>query len=150
MAEDRSHEAANDAERRRLFALVGRLSDDGLARPMPAGWTVAASLAHIALWDARVIFFLDRWAAGAEPSRADYEPEDVDWINDSTKPQSLALPPRTAAGLTLRLAEEADRKVAALSDAMLAKIRAAGSPINLLRAEHRKEHLDDIEAALRE
>lgn len=148
MAEDRTHEAANDAERQRLRSLVARLSDADLSRPMPAAWTIAGTLAHIALWDARVSFFLGRWNAGAEPSTADYEPEDVDWINDSVKPQSIALPPRTAADLTLRLADEADGKVAALSDEMLAKIRAAGSPVNLSRAEHRKEHLDDIEAAL--
>ena len=37
------------------------------------------------------------------------------------------------------------RAVAALSDDLLAKNAAAGSPINLLRAEHRREHLDEIE-----
>ena len=50
--------------------------------------------------------------------------------------------------LAQRLAEEADKKVAALGDDMLAKIRAAGSPFSLARADHRKEHLDDIERAL--
>jgi hypothetical protein len=52
--------------------------------------------------------------------------------------------------LSLRLAEEADGKVKALSDAMLAKIRATGGPpFNLSRAIHRKEHLDEIERELR-
>jgi hypothetical protein len=109
---------------------------------------VAAVLAHIGFWDARAIVLLDKWGGGVEPSAADYEPEDVDWINDAAKPLCLALPPRAAAQLALRLAEEADAKVAALSDAMLAEIRAAGSPINLSRADHRREHLDDIERAL--
>ncbi len=113
---------------------------------MPAGWTVAAVLAHIAYWDARAIFWLDKWRRGAEPSN--YEHENVDAVNDSAKPLCLALRPRDAAQLALRLAEEADGKVAALSDATLAKIRAAGSPpFNLSRAIHRKEHLDDIERA---
>jgi len=31
---------------------------------------------------------------------------------------------------------------------LLAKNAAAGSPIKLLRAEHRREHLDEIEQAL--
>ena len=45
--------------------------------------------------------------------------------------------------------KEADGKVKALSDAMLAKIRATGGPpFNLSRAIHRKEHLDEIESAL--
>ncbi len=148
MAVDRAYVAENDAERERLRALVTRLSEDELRRPMSADWTVAAVLAHIGFWDARAIFLLDKWGRGVEPAPTDYEPEDVDWINDAAKPLCLALAPRDAAQLALRLAEEADGKVEALSDEMLAKIRAAGSPFNLSRADHRREHLDDIERAL--
>lgn len=149
MSVDRTHVAGNDAERERLRALVARLSDEELRRPMPAGWTVAAVLAHIGFWDARAIFWLEKWRRGVVPSAPDYETEeDVEWINDSAKPLCLALPPRVAAQLALRLAEQADGKVEALSDEMLAKVRAAGCPFNLSRADHRKEHLDDIEHAL--
>jgi hypothetical protein len=41
-----------------------------------------------------------------------------------------------------------DRKVAALSDDLITRNVAAGSPLNLVRAEHRKEHLDEIERYL--
>ena len=148
MAEDRSHVAGNDAERERLRSHVIRLGDEELSRPMPGGWTVAGVLAHLAFWDARASFLVDKWGRGVEPSASDYEPEDPDWINDSAKPLCLALPPREAARLALQLAEEADGKVEALSDDMLAKIRAAGSPFNLSRASHRREHLDEVERAL--
>ena len=148
MAEDRSHAAENDAERERLRSHVIRMSDEELGRPMPGGWTVAAVLAHLAFWDARASFLIDKWGRGVEPSASDYEPEDPDWINDSAKPLCLALAPRAAARLALQLAEEADGKVEALSDDMLAKIRAAGSPFNLSRASHRREHLDEVERAL--
>lgn len=148
MTNERAYVAANDAERERLRALVERLREDDLRLPMPAGWTVAGTLAHIAFWDARVIALLDKYAGGAAPSAADYEPEDVDWINDAAKPLCLALPPADAARLTLRLAEEADQKVAALSDAMLRTLRDADSPVELFRATHRREHLDDIERVL--
>jgi hypothetical protein len=148
MSEDRSHDAETDAERERLRSLISRLSDKDLGRPMPAGWTVAGVLAHIAFWDARAIYWLDKWARGAAPSP--YEPENTEAVNESAKPLCLALPPRDAAKLTMRLASEADSKVKALSDAMLAKIRATGGPpFNLSRAIHRKEHLDEIESALR-
>jgi hypothetical protein len=146
---DRSHVKDNDSERERLRALVDGLSDAELSWPMPAGWTVAALLAHCGFWDARAIFLMERWAGGAGPSPADYEPEDVDWVNDAAKPLCLALPPRDAAQLALRLAQEADAMVAALSDEMLGTIVAAGSPFNLSRANHRREHLDDIERALK-
>jgi DinB family protein len=147
LAIDRTHVAENHAERERLRSLITRLSDEELSRPMPAGWTLAAVLAHISFWDARAIFWLDKWGRGGPPST--YEPENVEAVNESAKPLCLALRPRDAARLALRLAEESDRKVEALSDGMLAKIQAAGSPpFNLSRAIHRKEHLDDIERAL--
>ena len=148
MRVDRTHDRATDAERERLRSLVTRLSDAELRRPMPGGWTVAGVLAHAGFWDARAIYWLDKWGLTGEPST--YEPENTEAVNESAKPLCLALPPRDAAALALRLAEEADRKVKALSDQMLAKIRVAGSPpFNLSRAIHRKEHLDDIDRALR-
>jgi hypothetical protein len=141
---DRTHESANDAERERLRKLVARLSDKELSRPMPGGWTVAAVLAHVAFWDARAIHFIDKWGPDGEPST--YEPEDTDAINDSAKPLCLAIRPRDAAQLAMRLADESDEKVKMLSDAMLMKIAAKGGPpFNLARAIHRKEHLDDLE-----
>lgn len=147
---DRGHVAQNDAERERLRSLVTRLSDEELRRQMPDGWTVASVLAHMGFWDARALYWLDTWERGVEPAAPDYEnPDDVVWINESAKPLCLALPPRAAAQLALQLAEDTDRKVAALSDEMHAKVQAVGgAPFNLSRAEHRKEHLDDIVKAL--
>lgn len=131
-----------------MRALIERLSDKELSRPMPAGWTVASVLAHVGFWDARAIYWLDKWARGVPPSA--YEPENTEAVNESAKPLCLALRPRDAAQLALRLADEADGKVKALSEAMLAKIRATGGPpFNLSRAIHRREHLDDIEQELR-
>ena len=42
----------------------------------------------------------------------------------------------------------ADQRVATLTDTALAANTAAGSPISVHRAEHRREHLDEIERAL--
>ena len=145
---DRSYIAENNAERERLNVLVQRLSDEELSRPMSAGWTVAAVLAHMAFWDARALSLMDKWARGSVPSEADHEPEDIDWINDASKLLCLALPPRAAAHLALQLAEETDQRVAALSDETLEQIAAVGQPFNLSRADHRREHLDDIERFL--
>jgi hypothetical protein len=140
---DRSYVKANDAERARLEALVARCSDADLARAMPAGWTVASVLGHLAFWDQRILALLEAWERGATPPAA--HEEDVDWINDAGKPFLLALPPRKAAELAVAIAKAVDKKVAALSDDMITKNAAAGSPLNLSRAVHRKEHLIDIE-----
>jgi hypothetical protein len=143
---DRSYVAENDHERRRLEALVGKLDDAALSRPMPGGWTVAAVLAHLAFWDQRAVLLCEQLARGtAVPT---VEPANVDWINDAAKPAQLALPPRRAAALAVEAARASDQAVAALSDESLAKNTAAKSPINPLRAEHRRQHLDEIESAL--
>jgi hypothetical protein len=142
---DKSYIAENNAERSRLKALVERLTDEQLSRPMPAGWTVAGVLAHLAFWDARALYYMDRWANGAAPSKADWEPENIDWINDSAKVLYLALPPRAAAQLALQTAEEADRRVSELPDTLLHQLTAVEPPFNLSRAAHRREHLDEIE-----
>lgn len=145
---DKSYIAENTAERERLKALVARLSDEQLTRPVPAGWTVAGMLAHMAFWDARALYFINKWEGGIAPSEDDQEPADIDWVNDSAKPLCLALPPRTAAQLALQMAEETDQRVAAMSDDLVEKMLAVGQPFNLARASHRREHLDEIEAVL--
>ena len=144
---DRSYVAENAAELRRLRSLVDRLSDADLARPTSDGWTVASSLAHVAFWDQRVLFWLDRWERGETPRGVDRT--EVDWINDAGKPLLLALPPRVAARLTVEIAEQVDRRLAALSEERIAANQAAGEPILLVRARHRKEHLDEIERIVR-
>ncbi len=142
--------AANRVERERMHALVERLSDEQLAQPLNSSWTVAAALGHAAFWDARVLHWLDQWESGrVQPSSAASEPDDVDWVNDATRELIHAIAPRACAELALRIAEETDRRVEQLSPAFVAVIAAAGNPISLNRAAHRREHLDEIEAKQR-
>lgn len=147
MSADRRYAVENDTERARLGALVARLTDAELARPMAAGWTVAGVLGHLAFWDQRILALLDAWErTGVQPPPlAD---ADIDWINDASKPFLLALQPRRAGDLAVRIAEEVDRRAASLPDEVVARNAAAGSPLNLARAEHRREHLDEIERSL--
>ena len=146
MAVDRSYVAENAAELHRLRTLVSRLSDADLARPTPGGWTVASSLAHVAFWDQRILFWLDRLERGEAPRRLDEA--DIDWINDAGKPLCLALPPRVAARLTVEIAEQVDRRLTSLADERVAANEAAGEPLFLTRAHHRKTHLDEIDRVL--
>jgi hypothetical protein len=146
MTADRSYIAENDRQRRRLEALVEKLDDASLSRAMPSDWTVAGVLAHLAFWDARVIVLIDMLKRGAKMPTA--RQEDVDWINDAAKPVQLAVAPRRAALLAVEAARATDHAVATLSDELLAKNAAAGSPVYLDRARHRREHLDEIDKVL--
>jgi hypothetical protein len=141
----------NRAELERLRALLERVGDGELRRPVNESWTVAGVLGHLAFWDGRALFLARKLLDDRPFTSSDEEPEDVDWINDSTRPLIHAIPPRAAAELALRIAEETDALIASLPPDLVDRAWPAdpSSPLNLLRASHRGEHLDEIEVALR-
>jgi DinB family protein len=147
MADDRAYIDANTRECNRLRALVERLDDDALTTPVNEYWTVAGVLGHIAFWDVRVLVFADKIDRGEPWVPSDDEPEG-DWLNDSTRPLIHAIAPRAAAELAVRIAEETDARVAKLPLDRLFP-RDPKSPVYAVRADHRGEHLDEIESALR-
>jgi hypothetical protein len=130
-----------------MRTLIGELPDDQLALSVNEHWTVAGVLAHIAFWDGRALALGKKLARGVPFTESDGEPEDVDWINDASRPLIHAIEPREAARLALRIAEETDALIAILDPAHMYPMDPR-SPINPLRAAHRGEHLDEIEAAL--
>ena len=147
MAEDRSYIGQNTRERERMRAIVDRASDDDLRISVNPHWTVAGVLGHIAFWDARVLSLADKLEGGEPFTSSDTEPEDVDWINDASRELIHAIPPREAAELALEIAERTDARVANLPVDRLWPTDP-DSPLYALRASHRGEHLDEVEAAL--
>jgi hypothetical protein len=144
---DRTYAADNARELERMKSLVSNLSDQDLGSMVNDHWTVAGVLGHMAFWDGRALFLAGKLQRDKAFTPSDTEPEDVDWINDSTRPLIHAIPPRQAAEVALRIAEETDELVASLSPELVATIDA-NSPLNPVRAQHRGEHLDEIEAAV--
>lgn len=147
--EDRSYIEANRLGRERLRDLVEGLDDEALTAQVNDSWSVAGVLAHMAWWDAYVVVFAEKVDRGEPWVPSDEEPEG-DWLNDSTRLVIEGLAPhapRAAAELAMRMAEQADARVADLPLDRMAP-RDPASPIYPLRADHRNEHLDEIEAAL--
>jgi hypothetical protein len=137
----------NARELQRLHNLVARLSDEDLRLPVNEHWTVAATLGHMAFWDARAMYLAERFdPASGFPEDVD-EPDNVDWINDSTRSLIHAIDPRGVADLAVRTAEDIDARVAELPAEKLWP-NDPDSPLNGRRASHRAEHLDEIEGAL--
>ena len=149
MTDGVDHVSANDRERDRMRNLIERLDEEQLRAPVNEYWNVAGVLGHIAFWDARVLALGGKLQRGEPFSPDDNEPEDVDWINDASRPLIHAVPPTELAQLVLRIAEEADTLVASLPPERMWP-GDPESPLSALRADHRGEHLDQIEAALRE
>ena len=131
-----------------MRALVLRLSDRQLGAMVNEYWSVAGVLGHIAFWDGRALYFAGKLQRRELLAASENEPEDVDWINDSSRPLIHAISPRALAELAVSIAEETDELVASLPDELLAGLDET-SPLNPARADHRAEHLDEIEAAIR-
>lgn len=148
MAVDRSYVDANRVALDRLRAFVEKASDADLEQPMSDGWTVATVLAHVAFWDLRIVACIEAWRPDGTGPVPTYHEDAVDWINDSVKPLISGLQPRVAARVAVEAAEAADHAVAGLSDELYARNESLGWLVNPDRADHRLEHLDEIEQVL--
>jgi mycothiol maleylpyruvate isomerase-like protein len=138
-----THVAQNREQLERLRRLVARLSDDDLRRELPDGWTIADALAHLAFYDRRAQVLLERFAReGVFASPYDYET-----INTALPHLTRRIPPREIAAEVVAAAEAADRAAAATPATLVGEIRRLNQ-VKLERAEHRRSHLDDIEALL--
>jgi len=134
----------NTRQRERLRALLARLSDQDLSRPLGDGWTVAGLLGHLAFWDYRALLLIKRWKqTGIKPS-----PADVDVINDGMKPLLLAIPPRKIAEMVMEAATAVDREIEGLNPDLIARIEAQAADFRLNRGHHRGAHLNAIEAGI--
>jgi hypothetical protein len=123
------------------------MSDEDLRRPVTPEWSVAVVLGLMAFWDARAFVLGKKVERGVPFSPDDNEPEDVDWINGAARPLIEAIEPRAVVELVLRQAEETDALMAALPPERLYP-QDEESPVYALRADHRGEHLDQIEKAI--
>jgi len=144
MSVDRSFIEANRRSLDRMRMFVEAATDDDLRTEMPAGWTVAAVLGHLAFWDQRVQVVLDMSDEGVKPPP--YDEGSVDWINDTAKRFLLAMEPRAIARLAVEIATRTDERVAHLSDELLDE--ATQLWFTERRCDDRNEHLDEIEQAL--
>ena len=105
---ERSYAADNARELERLRALVSKLSDQDLGSMVNEYWTVAGVLGHMAFWDGRALFLAGKLQRDEAFTPSDAEAENVDWINDSTRPLIHAIPPRQAAEVAFDAPEDGE------------------------------------------
>ncbi len=145
MTLDRSFVELNRASTERIRALAARLSDEELQHRVGQHWTVAITLAHLAFWDRRVMSVLDM----TEQAGKLFIPEIDILVNDLSLPLWAAIPPRAAAQIAIETAETLDKRLEEYSPALLEEIYAYNKRW-VVRAMHRGEHLDEVDAALKE
>jgi hypothetical protein len=145
MTLDRSFVERNRASTDRIRALAARLSDVEMQHPVGEHWTVAIALAHLAFWDRRVLYVLDM----TERDGALFIPQIDIFVNDLSLPLWAAIPPRAAAQIAIETAEALDARLESYPAALLEEIYAYNQRW-VVRALHRNEHLDEVDAALKD
>ena len=143
MTLDRSFVEYNRASTHRIRALAASLTDEQMQHPVGEHWTVGIALAHLAWWDRRVMYVLDMTERNGEL----FIPEIDIVVNDLSLPLWAAVPPREAARIAIESAETLDQRLESYPPALLEAIYAYNKRW-VVRALHRGEHLDEVDAAL--
>lgn len=145
MSIDSSFVELNRASTERIRVLADRLSDADMQTPVGEHWTVAIALAHLAFWDRRVLYVLDK----TQQDREVFIPNLDVLINDLSLPLWAAIPPREAARLAIETATELDQRLERYDPALRDAIFAYNQRW-VVRAQHRDAHLDEVDEALRQ
>ena len=145
MSLDPSYNELNRLSTQRMRDLAARLTDAEWQHSVGPHWTPGIAFAHLAFWDRRVMYVLDK----TENEGKVFIPEIDIFVNDLSLPLWAAIPPREAARIAIETAEILDRRLEAFPPALLEEIFAYNKRW-VIRALHRGTHLDDVEAALKE
>jgi hypothetical protein len=141
---DRLFVEQNTASTERLKKLVKSLRDQDMSHKVGADWNVAITLAHLAFWERRVQFVLDRTEREGKLSAVEVDTV----VNDLLLPTWQAVPAKEAARLAVETSEALDKRLETFPEALLEQVKAHNSRwVN--RSLHRNEHLDEVDQALR-
>ena len=141
---DPSFNDLNRASTERIKKLAASLTDEEMQTRVGEHWTVAIALAHLAWWDRRVMYVLDRTAQDGKL----FIPEIDIFVNDLSLPLWAAIPPREAARIAIETSADLDVRLEIYSPNLLEEIYNYNKRW-VVRALHRNEHLDEVDAALK-
>jgi hypothetical protein len=144
MTPKNQYSEANAASLKELTSFTAALTDSQLTTSMPANWTVSAVFVHLAFWDFRNITLIKKWLVEGVSASIN----DVDVVNEATRPFFIAVEPRQAVRLSLAYAHELDELIDSLEPAFIQSIEDKGKSVWLDRSRHRNMHMSDIKNAL--
>ena len=143
MTLDPTYVEQNRASTERIRALIARLSDEDMKTKVGEHWTVAVALAHLAFWDRRVLHILDMTEKNGK--LFDLEIDIV--VNDLSLPLWEVIPARDAARICIEASEALDKRLEEFSPQLLQELYNHNKRW-MVRALHRNEHLDEVDAAI--
>jgi uncharacterized damage-inducible protein DinB len=110
---------ANRAATERMRKIINRLSDEELSKSIGSDWTISITLAHLALWDQRVIFVIESAKKNSKLHAPYYDYQ----LNDILTPILRATPAREAARLAITTAETLDNELEQCSTQLLDEMK---------------------------
>jgi hypothetical protein len=144
MSLDPSYKDLNRASTGRIKKLAANLTDVEMQTRVGEHWTVSITLAHLAFWEGRVKYVLDMTAKEGKLVMSN-----IDIIvNDISLPLWAAIPAREAARMAVETSEDLDKQLEAYPQDLLEEIYNYNNRW-VIRALHRNEHLDEVDAALK-
>ena len=143
MTVDRGFVERNRAATERIRRMAG-LSEAELQTRVGEHWTVAVLLAHLAFWDRRVLFVLER----TEQEGKLYEHQADIYVNDYVLPLLQAIPPQEAVRVAVEAAEALDKRLESYPPELLEAVFAHNQRM-VERSLHRNDHLNEADAVLR-
>ena len=135
---------ANRESTERMSAIISRVSDEELSKSVGSDWTISITLAHLALWDQRVIFVIE----SAKKNNKLHAPYYDHQLNDILTPTLRAIPVREAARMAIATAEKLDDDLEQCSTQLIEEMREVNERL-IDRSIHRNLHLDEIENAIK-
>ena len=144
MSLDPNYIQLNRASTERIKQLAASLNDEEMQTRVGEHWTVAIALAHLAWWDRRVMYVLDMTVKNGKL----FVPEIDIIVNDLSLPLWAAIPPREAARIAIESSADLDAQLEAFPQDLLEEIYNYNKRW-VVRALHRNEHLNEVDAALK-
>jgi len=141
---DPNYNELNRESTERIKKLVANLTDEQLQTRVGEHWTVAIALVHLAFWDKRVLATLEKTAKNGTMTIVDLDTV----VNDLSLPIWETVPAKDAVKLAIETAEELDSQLEKFPKDFLEEIYNHNKRF-VVRALHRNEHLDEVEAALK-
>jgi len=143
MTVEPTYKEQNRTSRERIRTLTDPLTDAELQTKVGEHWTVSVALIHIAWWDRRALHILDI----SEKEGKVVIPQIDVIVNDLSLTLWAAVPAREAIRITIESAEALDKRLEEYSPALLDELYNVNKRF-VIRALHRNEHLDEVDAAL--
>lgn len=134
---------ANRESTERMRKMINQLSEEELSKSIGSDWTISITLAHLALWDQRVIFVIE----SAKKNNKLHAPYYDYQLNDILTPILRAIPAREAARMAITMSEKLDNELEQCSTQLLNEMKEVNRRL-IERSIHRNLHLDEIENAV--